>query len=78
MGTTATAATNDPRGLHDPPRMLRVTEVAERLGVSKFKVYDLINTSGLPAYQLGGKHHVFRIKEDEFEAWLYGDGDGAA
>jgi excisionase family DNA binding protein len=73
MPASATEETNRPAGPPVRPRFLRVPEVAERLGVSKYKVYDLINTAALPAFQLGGKGHTFRIPEDEFEAWLYGE-----
>jgi len=72
MHPAATDATNHPGGRH----YLRVNQVAQRLDVGKETVFRLIKTGKLPAFQLGGKGHTVRIREDEFEAWL--DKDDAA
>jgi excisionase family DNA binding protein len=72
MPSPATNAPNRPRGA-PRGRPMRVNEVAEEMGVSKWAVYRLMKNHGLPAFQLGGKGHVIRIYEDEFRAWLYGD-----
>ena len=57
--------------------MLCVAEVAERLGVHRNKVYRLIETGELHAYQLGGRRHTLRVDEHELDNWIYGEGDVA-
>ena len=52
-------------------RLLSVTEVAERLGVSRRTVPRKIATGEIPALQLGGKHSPIRVDERELERWLY-------
>lgn len=53
--------------------MLRINEVAARLGVTRWTVYRLLERAQdpLPAYQYGGKGHVIRVNERELERWLY-------
>jgi excisionase family DNA binding protein len=57
--------------------LLGVPEVAARLGVHRNKVYRLIETGELPAFQLGGRGHTVRVDERELDAWLYDRGDAA-
>jgi excisionase family DNA binding protein len=68
----ATNAANRPQGA---PRLLRVREVAQRLGVDPSTVYRLVQRGSLPALQIGGRGHTVRIDERELEAWLYDEGD---
>jgi excisionase family DNA binding protein len=49
------------------PELLYVSEVAEILRCSRWKVYDMINRGELPVIRIGSK---FRIKRDTLEAWL--------
>jgi excisionase family DNA binding protein len=77
MPTSATNAANRPQGSAPHGRLLRASEVAERLGVDPSTVYRLIERGSLPALQLGGKGHTVRIDERELGAWLYDQGDAA-
>jgi excisionase family DNA binding protein len=76
MGTARpepwTEWTNRPRG-----RLLRVPEVAERLGISKSTAYNLIATGQLPAQQLGGRGYSLRVDEYELERFIYDEDEGA-
>jgi excisionase family DNA binding protein len=56
----------------EPGRLLRISEVAERLGVHDRTVRRLINTGEIAAVKLGhGKRSPIRVPADELEAWLY-------
>jgi excisionase family DNA binding protein len=68
----ATDAANRAQG-----RLLRVADVAERLGVDPSTVYRLVQRGELPALQIGGRGHTVRIDENELQAWLYDEGDAA-
>jgi excisionase family DNA binding protein len=52
-------------------RLLSVTEVAERLGVSRRTVQRKIAAGEIPAFQLGGKRSPIRVDAHELERWLY-------
>jgi excisionase family DNA binding protein len=51
-------------------KLLRVTEVADRLRLSRQSVYRKIERHDLPALRLGEGTASLRISEDELEAWL--------
>jgi prophage regulatory protein len=51
------------------PRLLRLQEVADRLGVGTNAVYNYIKTSGFPQPVRVGPR-VSRWPEDEVEKWL--------
>lgn len=48
-------------------RLLRVEEVAEALGVTKSRVYDLVRAGLLPAVRLGRQ---IRIDEEALRDWV--------
>lgn len=52
-------------------RLLSITEVAERLGVSRRTVERKIRAGELPALQLGGPRTPIRVDQRELEDWLY-------
>lgn len=60
------------------PKLLRLSEAAERLNVHRATVYRWITEGRLPAVRLGGPGSPVRIPEDELERWLYGDPEAAA
>ena len=47
-------------------KLLKVTEVAEILGISKVKVYDLLK-HGLPSVKIDGAR---RIQPEKLQAWI--------
>ncbi len=55
--------------------LIRVAEAAEGPDCDKALVYRLIEKGELPALQLVCS---IRIAEDEFDAWLFEQGGGAA
>jgi excisionase family DNA binding protein len=62
-----------------PPRLLTTDEVAERLQVNRKTVYRLIWAGQLPAVKLASRGRgALRVREDELEAWLTSDPEGAA
>jgi excisionase family DNA binding protein len=67
----ATDATRTPLGGPARGRLLRVPEVAARLGVDPSTVYRWIESGRLPALQLGGRGYTVRVDERELETWLY-------
>ena len=52
-------------------RLLKISETAARLNVSKVTVRRLIRRGELPAVQLGGKGSAVRVAEAELDDWLY-------
>ena len=59
----------------DSPELLRVPQVAERLGVSRASVYRWIDERRLPAVQLGGPGSPLRVPAAELSKWLYEEGE---
>jgi excisionase family DNA binding protein len=55
-------------------RLLSVSEVAERLGVSRRTVERKIATGEIPALQLGGKHSPIRVDAAELRDHRSGQG----
>jgi excisionase family DNA binding protein len=53
-------------------RLLRINEVAERLGVSPSTVRRLLGNGELPWLRLNGPGSSIRIPEDKLEQWLEG------
>jgi excisionase family DNA binding protein len=47
-------------------KLLTVAEVADILGISKVKVYDLLK-NGLPSVKIGGAR---RIQPEKLQAWI--------
>jgi excisionase family DNA binding protein len=60
------------------PKLLRITEAAQRLNVSRATVHRWIRDGRIPAVRLGGSGAPIRIPEDELRAWLYRDPEQAA
>jgi excisionase family DNA binding protein len=56
-----------------PRELLRITEAAERLNVSRASVYRWAHDGRLPAVQLGGPGSPLRIPADELDQWLFAD-----
>lgn len=52
------------------PRLLKVTEVAQRLGVSKYWVYDRINRGDIPVVELGDSRKNQRVRESDLAAFV--------
>jgi excisionase family DNA binding protein len=52
------------------PELLRISEAAEKLNVSRASVYRWIEEGRLPAIQLGGRGAPLRIPGDELNEWL--------
>jgi len=55
-------------------RLLKAHEVAERLGVSRHRVYELIRTRKLPAVYLG---RSVRVDAEVLEEWIRRGGTAA-
>lgn len=53
-----------------PQRLLKVTEVAARLGVSRDWVYRRINRGELPVVELGDTSRNQRIRESDLAAFI--------
>lgn len=51
------------------PLLLRVPEVAHRLGLSRGKVYQLIQSGALPSVRIDGSR---RIRAGDLEAYVHG------
>lgn len=51
-----------------PKLLLKPSEVAQRLGIGKTKVYDLIGRGELPALRLGPR--CARISASALDAWI--------
>ena len=47
--------------------LLTVTEVADRLRVSRGKVYDLCREEGFPSIRVGG---LYRVRSSDLDGWL--------
>jgi excisionase family DNA binding protein len=60
------------------PKLLRLSEAAERLNVHRATVYRWITEGRLPAVRLGGPGSPVRVPEDELERWLHGNPEASA
>lgn len=56
----------EPARSTDMKKLLKVTDVAEILGVSKVKVYDLLK-NGLPSVKIDGAR---RVQPEKLQAWI--------
>jgi excisionase family DNA binding protein len=55
-------------------RLLTVAETAERLRVSRWTIYRLVESGKLPAIKLGsGRMSPIRVSETELAEWLLGE-----
>lgn len=52
------------------PLLLRVSEVAELLAISRSRVYELIHAGDIPVVRMGGANHAVRIPKYALEAWV--------
>jgi excisionase family DNA binding protein len=52
--------------------MLRVAEVAKRLGVSQALVYQLLTERRIPHFRLGTGRGTIRIRAEDVDAYLTG------
>lgn len=50
--------------------MLRVRQVAEKLGISRALVYSLTAEGKLPCYRIGLKRGAIRFKEEDVDEYL--------
>ena len=50
--------------------LLKPTDVARRLGVSRSWVYDAAKAGRIPSVRLGGPHGPLRFLADDVERWL--------
>jgi excisionase family DNA binding protein len=50
--------------------LLKPTDIAHRLGVSRSWVYDAAKAGRIPCVQLGGPDGPLRFLRDDVEAWL--------
>jgi excisionase family DNA binding protein len=50
--------------------LLKPTDVARRLGVSRSWVYDAASSGRIPCVRLGGPDGPLRFLPDDIEAWL--------
>ena len=51
-------------------RLLKPTEVAERLAVSRTWVYDAAKVGRIPAVRIGGDDGPLRFVAEDLERWL--------
>lgn len=55
-------------------KLLTVPEVAERLRLSRWSVYRMIEAGVLPAVRVSAAPNgPLRVSEQELDGWLYGD-----
>jgi excisionase family DNA binding protein len=67
MRKTALASSSpEPAHPAELNKLLKVAEVAEILGVSKVKVYDLLR-NGLPSVKIDGAR---RVQPEKLRAWI--------
>ena len=52
-------------------RLLTVSEVADRLALSRASVYRKVHAGEIPAVRLGGDGNSLRVPERELREWLY-------
>jgi excisionase family DNA binding protein len=50
--------------------LLRPSEVAQRLGVSRSWLYEAARTGVIPCLRLGGPDGPLRFREDDLERWI--------
>lgn len=50
------------------PRLLRIGEVAELLGVSRSKAYAIVASGGVPTIRFGGR--CLRVPLEALRAWI--------
>ena len=56
-----------------PERLLKVPEVADRLGLSKSTVYVMITRGDIPSVTIGATR-TRRVREAELDEWIRGFG----
>ncbi len=61
----------------ETPRLLSVSEAAERCAVSRPHMYRLVGAGVVPALRVGNESGPIRIDERELEGWLYGKDEAA-
>ncbi|HWT22095.1 MAG TPA: helix-turn-helix domain-containing protein [Solirubrobacteraceae bacterium] len=64
-----TTVTNDPVDSALEP-LLRPSEVAERLGVSRTWLYDAAKDGRIPSVRLGGADGPLRFVPEDLRAWI--------
>ncbi len=50
--------------------MLRIRQVAERLGISQALVYSLVSSGKIGCYRIGLGRGAIRFREEDVEAYL--------
>jgi excisionase family DNA binding protein len=55
--------------------LMRIPEVAERLGIAKSTAYELIYKGHLPALQWRGRGSSVRVDENELDRFIYEQGE---
>lgn len=48
-------------------KLLKPTDIAERLNISKTKAYGILQNREIPVIMIGGS---LRVKEDHLEEWI--------
>jgi excisionase family DNA binding protein len=52
------------------PRLLKPSEVARRLGVSRTWLYEAARSGRIPSVRLGDAHGPLRFVEDDLDEWI--------
>lgn len=52
------------------PQLLKITDVAKRLAVSTYWVYDRINRGEIPVVELGDTRKNQRVRESDLAAFI--------
>ena len=55
-------------------KLLRIPEVAKRLGLSNNKTYSMAAEGEIPAFKVGGG---WRVREEALEAWILAQSSAA-
>jgi excisionase family DNA binding protein len=67
MGGVRLAKKSTKKGANDMSELLSLTQAAQRRGVSRAAVADLVNRGRLRSVSVGGKPHVYASEVDGFE-----------
>lgn len=67
MAASAELRPPDTSGRDNDATWLSTRQAADRLGITPRTLYRLIDTDGLPAYQIG---RVIRLRDDDVTRWL--------